>query len=82
MNNDLDLDLIVKQTSCNIKTAKKYYKKHNNNITDTILDILGKYNETKIKKESPKNNHHKNILELRNIENNRKKYDKKQFVKN
>tara|TARA_Y100000385_G_C12508870_1_gene390386 strand:- start:78 stop:323 length:246 start_codon:yes stop_codon:yes gene_type:complete len=79
---EADLELITKQTNCDIKKAKQFYKKHSNNITDAILDILGLYKETKIKNtEEAKNNDHKNILELRNIENNRKKYEKKTFVK-
>ena len=45
---DTNIQLIVNQTNCDAKKAKQYYKKHNNNITDAILDILGLYNETKI----------------------------------
>ena len=71
-----NIDLIVSQTGCDEKKAKKYLKKHNNNMTDAILDILGVYNETKIKKQSYDDRHRQKILELRNIEDNRKQPEK------
>ena len=66
-----NLDIIMKQTNCNYKTAKQMYKKHNNDTTDAILDILGKYNETKIKEKTYDDVHRNNILKLRDIENSR-----------
>ena len=68
-----------KDTILKIKKSipkKKYLKKHNNNMTDAILDILGVYNETKIKKQSYDDRHRQKILELRNIEDNRKQPEK------
>ena len=47
-----------------------------NNLTDAILDILGVYNETKIKKQTYDDKHRQKILELRDIEDSRKETEK------
>tara|TARA_Y100000389_G_scaffold101314_1_gene98074 strand:- start:11733 stop:11960 length:228 start_codon:yes stop_codon:yes gene_type:complete len=73
---DKDLELIKNQTGCDLKKAEKFFKKHNYNMTDTILDILGVYNETKIKKQTYDDKHRQKILELRDIEDNRKQTEK------
>lgn len=73
---DNNLLLIKSQTGCDDKKGLRFLKKHNNNVTDAILDVLGVYNETKIKKQTYDDKHRQKILELRDIEDSRKETEK------